>query len=144
MPRRISSMTPEQLAALAARAYRHMRPWSAGQFAATLALPHSVLTTTDHAFALGSVVADEAEILALAADPEVQRQGEASRALAAFHAAAAARGATRCFLEVAAANAPARAFYTARGYAEAGRRRGYYTLPDGRRDDAVVMTRTLP
>ncbi|SMX38312.1 GNAT family N-acetyltransferase [Maliponia aquimaris] len=137
-------MTPETLAALAARAYTHMRPWSAAQFAETLAGPHTLLAATGHAFVLGTVVAGEAEILALAADPEVQRQGEGTRALAIFHAEATARGATACFLEVAATNAPARAFYADRGYAEAGRRRGYYTRPDGTRDDAVIMTRTLP
>lgn len=137
-------MTPEALAALAARAYTHMRPWTAAQFADTLSGPHTLLATTPHAFVLGTVVAGEAEILALAADPEVLRQGEGTRALALFHAEAAARGATTCCLEVAAANAPARAFYTARGYTEAGKRRGYYARPDGTRDDAVIMTRTLP
>lgn len=137
-------MTPEALAALTARAYRHMAPWSAAQLADTLARPHALLAATDHACVLGTVVADEAEILALAADPDHQRRGEASRALDKFHAAAQARGATRVFLEVAAANAPARAFYSARGYAEAGRRRGYYARPDGTRDDAVIMSRALP
>lgn len=137
-------MTPEALAALAARAYRHMTPWRAEQFAETLARPHALLSCTDHAFVLGTVVADEAEILSLAADPDHQRTGEASRALAAFHVSARDRGADRVFLEVAAANAPARAFYAARGYDEAGLRSGYYARPVGTRDDAVIMTRALP
>ena len=137
-------MTPETLAALTTRAYRHLTPWSAAQFAQTLANPHSLLVSTDHAFVLGQVIADEAEILALAADPDRQRQGEASRALTAFHTRAAERGAARVFLEVGAANAPARAFYIRHGYAEVGVRRGYYLRPDGTRDDAVIMSRSLP
>lgn len=100
-------MTPETLAALSARAYRHMTPWSARAFADTLARPHALLTCTGHAFALGLVIADEAEILALACDPQVQRQGEGTALLARFHKDAQARGAARIFLEVAAANRPA-------------------------------------
>ncbi|MBS0124851.1 GNAT family N-acetyltransferase [Thetidibacter halocola] len=137
-------MTPEALASLAARAYRHMRPWTEAQFAETLALPHSLLVTRPGAFVLGQIVADEAEILALACDPDHQRQGQASAALDAFHAQALTRGAARTLLEVAAANAPARAFYARHGYAEAGRRKGYYHRPDGTRDDALVMARALP
>lgn len=137
-------MTPETLSALTQRAYRHLTPWSAAQFAQTLSCPHSLLTTTDHAFVLGQIIADEAEILALAADPEQQRKGEASRALSAFHRQATARGVTRVFLEVAAANDAARAFYSGHGYSGVGLRRDYYPRPDGSRDDAVVMCRTLP
>lgn len=137
-------MTPEALAALSARAYRHMAPWSAQAFAETLARPHALLTATEHAFVLGLVVAGEAEILALAADPDHQRQGAASAALAGFHEAAAARDATRVLLEVAAANTPARAFYSRQGYREIGLRRGYYRRPDQPPDDAVLMDRALP
>ncbi|WP_305971261.1 MULTISPECIES: GNAT family N-acetyltransferase [unclassified Mameliella] len=137
-------MTPEALAALAARAYRHMKPWTAAQFAETLARPHALLASTEHAFVLGTVIVDEAEILALAADPDHQRRGAASRALRLFHAQAVERGARRIFLEVASANAPARAFYARHGYGETGLRQGYYPRPDGPPDDAVVMSRALP
>lgn len=136
-------MTPEALAALSARAYRHMAPWSAQAFADTLARPHALLTATDHAFVLGLVVAGEAEILALAVDPDHQRQGLATATLSRFHAEAAARDATRVLLEVAAANAPARAFYARQGYRETGLRRGYYRRPDEPPDDAVIMDRPL-
>lgn len=137
-------MTPEALADLAERAYRHMTPWTAEQFADTLARPHTLLAATEHAFVLGTVIVDEAEILALAADPEHQRQGAASRALELFHAQTLERGARQVFLEVAAANTPARAFYARHGYSEIGLRRGYYPRPDGPPDDAVVMSRALP
>jgi ribosomal-protein-alanine N-acetyltransferase len=137
-------MTPEALAALSERAYRHMRPWTAAQFADTLNGPHTLLATSQHAFVLGRVVADEAEILALASDPASQRQGEASRALAHFHTMAYERGANRVFLEVAAANSGACAFYAAQGYTPSGMRQNYYAHADGSRDNAVIMTRALP
>lgn len=136
-------MTPEALAALAARAYTHQKPWSAQAFADTLARPHALLAVTEHAFVLGLVVADEAEILALAADPDRQREGHATAALAQFHADAAKRGAARVFLEVASRNAPAIALYTAQGYSPVGKRRAYYPQPDGTADDALVLARDL-
>ncbi|MDJ0822556.1 MAG: GNAT family N-acetyltransferase [Paracoccaceae bacterium] len=137
-------MTPDALAALSARAYRYMAPWSAQAFADTLTRPTSLLKTSDHAFVLGQVVADEAEILALAADPAHQRQGEATTALQAFHKAASARGAQKVFLEVSAENAPAIRFYQSHGYSERGRRKAYYRLQVGQTADALIMARDLP
>ncbi|MEQ5869892.1 GNAT family N-acetyltransferase [Sagittula sp. NFXS13] len=136
-------MTPETLADISARAYRHMRPWTAASFADSLANPHALLSHSDHAFVLGLVIAGEAEILALAADPDHQRTGQASVALAAFHADAQKAGAAQVFLEVARSNAPAIAFYERHGYAVAGLRKGYYPQPGGPPDDALVMSRTL-
>ncbi|MBP0481613.1 GNAT family N-acetyltransferase [Sagittula salina] len=137
-------MTPESLADLSARAYTHMQPWSAQAFADTLARPHALLTVTEHAFVLGLVVAGEAEVLALAADPDHLRKGHAARTLACFHQDAEKRGASRVFLEVASQNAPARALYAAAGYTPAGLRKGYYPQPGAPADDALVLTRILP
>lgn len=138
-------MTPETLAGIAARAYRHMTPWTAAQYAETLGNACSLLVHEPGAFALGFVVPDDmGEIAALACDPAYQRQGRASRVLQRFCEAAAEQGAGRVILEVSAENGPAIAFYTARGFAMAGTRRGYYRTPDGRRADALVMTRALP
>lgn len=137
-------MTPAALAGIAARAYRHMTPWREADFAATLAQPTTLLSAGEGAFVLGRVVAGEAEILALATDPACQRRGAARAVLARFEAGASARGAEEIFLEVAAANTPARAFYEACGYARAGLRKAYYTCPDGSRDDALLMRKALP
>jgi len=134
----------EVLAALSARAYRHMTPWTAESFAATLNSPHTLLTHHADAFVLGQVIADEAEILALATDPAAQRQGAGRAALNAFHTAAEARGARRVLLDVAAANAPARAFYAKAGYTEIGRRPKYYRRGPDDFDDALVLSRDLP
>ena len=136
-------MTPEALAAIAAAAYAHATPWSARDFAEALALPRTLLATADTAFVLGQVIADEAEILALATRPEAQRTGAASRALEDFETQARNRGATEVFLEVAEDNAPARAFYTRHGYGVTGRRKGYYPRPDGPAADALLMHKAL-
>ncbi|MDO5662979.1 MAG: GNAT family N-acetyltransferase [Brachybacterium sp.] len=58
-------------------------------------------------------------------------------------AAAVTGGAGAMLLEVREDNTRARAFYERAGYAEVGRRRGYYRIA-GRRVDAIVMRRDLP
>mgnify|MGYP006158455271 CR=1 FL=1 len=60
-----------------------------------------------------------------------------------FLAQARRRGAETAFLEVAESNTAARALYARAGFTESGRRRGYYHLPDGTPEDALVMTCTL-
>jgi ribosomal-protein-alanine N-acetyltransferase len=137
-------MTPEALARLQARAYRHMTPWRAQDFADLIGLSTTRLLTRPHGLLLARIVVDEAEILALATDPDHQRQGIARALLETFQGQAVAEGVTRVFLEVASRNQPAQAFYQALGYREAGRRRDYYADPAGGRDDAVLMTRALP
>lgn len=136
-------MTPETLAQISAAAYRHMAPWSAEDFAQTLASRFALLTTGPEAFVLGQVIVDEAEILALATAPAAQGKGAATEVLTRFCQEARARGATRLFLEVAASNLPARRLYEKHGFQQTGLRRGYYTRPEGGRDDALLMSRAL-
>lgn len=91
------------------------------------------------AFALAQVAADEAEVLSIAVDPTWQRQGVAVRLVEGVKRGASRGGAQTLFLEVAAGNAAAIALYQKTGFAEAGRRKGYYARPDGSREDAIVM-----
>ncbi|SNR47961.1 GNAT family N-acetyltransferase [Puniceibacterium sediminis] len=134
---------PAALAALQSRAYRDMSPWSARDFADLLDHPTALLTAQPHAFCLGRIIVDEAEILALATDPAHQRQGLASGILLSFLQAAAGRGAVTVFLEVAATNVAALAFYRKHGFDQSGLRKGYYPQPDGSRTDALLMSRAL-
>lgn len=136
-------MTPDALAALHARAFTRLRPWSAAEFTSLLTSPHVFLTAMPHSFALGRVVTDEAELLTIATDPAKQRSGFGAACLAAFETTAHARGATQCFLEVDAENAAAIALYRHSGFAETGRRANYYSLPDGTRTDAILMAKPL-
>jgi [ribosomal protein S18]-alanine N-acetyltransferase len=137
-------MTPQDMAALHARAFRGQRPWTAEEFAGLLASPHTGLVSGPLEFVLGRVLAGEAEILTLAVDPEVQRQGRARALVMRFLTDAAAKGAARAYLDVADDNLPARALYAQAGFREVGRRRGYFARADGPAADAIVMARDLP
>ena len=95
-------------------------------------------------FLLARALAGDAEVLTLAVRPEARGRGVGSRLLATFLTEAAARGAARAFLEVAADNAVARRLYARHGFAEVGRRRDYFTRTGGGTVDAVVMARDLP
>lgn len=131
------------MAACHARAFEGQgRAWSAKEFADLLDSPHVFAVGDRRAFALGRAVAGEAELLTIATDPPHRRQGLARDVLSAFEASAAARDVTRVFLEVSAGNAAAITLYRAAGYAETGRRKGYYQTAEGRKD-ALLMEKRL-
>lgn len=131
-------MTADQLAALHAACFTVPRPWSAAEFASLLASPNVVLITAAQGFALGRVIADEAELLTIAVHPDARRQGVGRKLLSGLIGQVAARGASALFLEVSAKNDSAIALYHVAGFNEAGRRKAYY--PDAAtRIDALVM-----
>jgi ribosomal-protein-alanine N-acetyltransferase len=136
-------VTPDSLASLHAAAFTEQRPWSAAEFAGLLASPHVFLVTEPNGFALGRVIVDEVELLTIATAPQAQRQGIGRRLMQAFEAEAKGRGARLAHLEVAADNLPALALYQAQGWAETGRRAGYYPRSDGSPADALMMQKTL-
>jgi ribosomal-protein-alanine N-acetyltransferase len=117
---------PTALANTHAAALVTERPWTATEFQILLGQPTTLLAGDARAFVLGRVILDEAEVLTLATHPAHRRQGLARAALATFLCAAHARGATRAFLDVAEDNLAARALYAGAGFAEIGRRDGYY------------------
>ncbi len=132
------------MSALLARAFAGAsRGWSTEELTALLDSPHVFVLSEPDAFVLGRVVADEAEILTIATDPDSQRQGAARHLLAAFETQAAGRGATRAFLEVAADNSPAIALYDTAGYREIARRAAYYDRAGSGRVDALIMEKSL-
>jgi ribosomal-protein-alanine N-acetyltransferase len=137
-------MTPDEMAALHARSFTDQRPWAAAEFAGLLASPHAFLVTEPMGFLLGRVLVGEAEVLTLAVDPDARRQGRARLLLRRFLGLAGSKGAVTVFLDVAADNIPARALYAQAGFAEAGRRRGYFARSAGPAADAIVMSRALP
>jgi ribosomal-protein-alanine N-acetyltransferase len=119
--------------------------WTAPQCAGLLPMSGVWLTLAldGHAaigFALGRVVAGEAELLLLAVRRESQGKGVGQRLLDRFGATAADKGARKLHLEVRDGN-PAVRLYERNGYREAGRRPGYYTGRDGGRFDALTLTR---
>ncbi len=119
-------MTPAALAALHATAFTRPRPWSALEFRAVLDGAGAFLLTEGQGFLVGRALAAEAELLTLAVAASARRQGIGARLLTLFEAKAALLGAKAAFLEVASDNVAALALYRGAGWAEAGRRRGYY------------------
>lgn len=130
----VSASDAAWLAAIHASAFDE--PWPAADIALLMNGPgvYAFAARIDGApvaFILCRTVADEAEILTLATAPTGRRLGAASALVAAAAAAATTVGATALFLEVAQDNRGALALYEGKGFAEVGRRRGYYRRPSG-------------
>ncbi|MCF6430767.1 MULTISPECIES: GNAT family N-acetyltransferase [unclassified Leisingera] len=137
-------LTPKKMAATHAAAFTRSRPWRAAEFASLLDSPLVFAAGDARCFALVRVIADEAELLTIATDPAHQRQGLARRCMAEWESAVRDRGAAEAFLEVAEDNAPAQALYRAGGFAECGRRKGYYLRQGAAAADAILMRKALP
>ena len=136
-------MTPETMAEIHRRAMRVPQPWTAPSMKDLLTAPGAVFVDVERAFALGRVIAGEAELLIIAVDPDEQGRGLGRRCLGRFLSACRDHGAGRVFLEVAADNAAARGLYASEGFTQDGLRRGYYRLPGGGRVDALLLSRPL-
>jgi ribosomal-protein-alanine N-acetyltransferase len=144
--RRVDETAADLLAALHGACFAPS--WDAASFRGLLLRPGSIgfvaPGTRPQAFILVQIAADECEILTIGTLPEARRRGLAGTVLSAVGAEAAARGAGVMFLEVAEDNQSARALYDAFGFAEAGRRRGYYRAQDGHLSDALTLRAALP
>lgn len=116
-------------------------PWSEGSVASELENPLSLwLVAREGERVLGYVgsqtVLGEADMMNLAVAPEVRRRGIARRLVEGLISALKGGGVHSLTLEVRASNEPARALYAALGFAQAGRRPGYYRNP---REDALIL-----
>ena len=129
------------LAMIHAACFSLPRPWTAFEIKALLESPHVFLLGESDGFLMGRAVAGEAELLTLAVLPAARRQGIGARLVQAFLAEARTRQSAQAFLEVAAGNTAALALYESAGFAQVGRRKGYYTGADGHSDDALVLSR---
>lgn len=117
--------------------------WTRSQCSGILPMTGVSLTIAEEGrapagFSLVRRVAEEAELLLLAVDPERQRRGIGQALLDDFVAGALAHGAHRLHLEVRDGN-PAISLYRSAGFVAAGRRRNYYHGPDGAAFDAVTL-----
>ena len=133
-------MTFEEMARLHHDSFTLPLPWAASEIAATLSSPFSFALVRDKGFLLGQVVAGEAELLTIAVAPDARRQGIGRALVEAFLTEAKARNAESAFLEVAETNTAARSVYAAAGFAQTGRRKGYYRGA-GLVVDAILMGR---
>lgn len=91
-------------------------------------------------FLIGRVIADEAEILNLAVEPDMRHRGAGRALVREVILYAVARGVKYLFLEVRAGNIAARRLYAGEQFQSVARRPGYYQNPP---EDALVLRREL-
>ena len=89
-------------------------------------------------YLLATIIEDEAEILSIGVKPNRQRQGVGKRLLKHFFDYGASRNMAKAVLEVAEDNLPALRLYRDFGFAEFGRRKGYYKQGN-QKIDAIIM-----
>jgi ribosomal-protein-alanine N-acetyltransferase len=132
------------LARLHARCFTEF--WSVESFASLLANQgcFALADDAEQGFIVVQVVADQSEVLSVGVDPAARRRGIASKLLSEALKQAADMGAIMMFLEVDCRNLPAIALYKQVGFAEMGRRKAYYTTPEGSRSDALTFRKEFP
>ena len=118
-------------------------PWSEKSVAEELSNPLALwLVALDGDRPVGYVgsqtVLDETDMMNLAVADGYRRQGIGEMLVAELVSRLKDRGSRCLTLEVRASNAPARSLYEKLGFAEIGRRPGYYRNP---REDALILRR---
>lgn len=128
--------------------------WTRRQVEDTLLLPGTACMLADSAgeepapgetvagFALTRCVVDEEELLLLAVEPRWRGRGVGRRLLQRVVADAQARRIARLFLEMRDGNDAAR-LYAAAGFAQVGRRPGYYRRGSGGPFDAITCAMSI-
>lgn len=123
-------------------------PWTRGNFVDSLAAGYlAEMLVHDRDGLIGYFVAmagvDEMHLLNLTVAPAHQRCGHSRTLLDALQRRCLERRLPKLWLEVRASNMRALQVYAAGGFAEVGRRRGYYPAGKGQREDAIVMSLSL-
>lgn len=131
----------DDLAALVSIERGSARPWSAESFTEEMA--HAPPTLFVHrrseratAYAVVRVQGLEMDIVNLAVDPDLRRQGLGRALLRALLDQAGESGIESVFLEVREGNRAARGLYLDAGFKPSQRRRGFYREPV---EDAILM-----
>lgn len=122
--------------------------WSEKAFGTLLNLPttHAIggwIEGQLASFIVAQFFAGDAEILTLATLRSFRRQGLAQALIDFLETDLGSEGIQKWMLEVAADNATAIKFYTNLGFAADSRRSNYYKREDGKRIDAILMTKHL-
>lgn len=128
--------------------------WNRRQIEDSLAMPNTFALVADGAgeiwagraapglaaagFVLARHAPGEEELLLIAVRPENRRRGIGEALIRRLAQDARVRGAERIFLEMR-ENNPAAALYRRVGFEPIGRRKGYYSLADGTRMDAITF-----
>ena len=142
--RRMVADDLETVIAIEQSIYTH--PWTPGNFADSLTAGyHCWIVESSGAiagYAVVAIAAEEAHLLNLSIAGPLQRRGLGRELLAFVVKLARDYAARSILLEVRPSNEAARTLYTAAGFTEIGRRKGYYPAAGGR-EDAVVLALSL-
>lgn len=132
-------------AVLAVEAEAYEFPWTRGNFVDSIAAGYAAQVLygaggelLGYFVAMGGV--EEMHLLNITTAPQHQHRGHARYMLDALVGLCRRRAAQRLWLEVRRSNLRAQSIYRRRGFVEVGVRRGYYPAPQGRREDALVMS----
>ena len=145
---RLSLTDIARMAALHAQAFPASEAWSERQFEDLLAQDSMRAYAIDDrgsllVFGVIQIVLDQAEILTLATASKHRRRGVATRLLTEVEGEFIGLGFKKWLLDVAADNPGALAFYQKTGFEIDGRRPGYYKRLEGKRVDAILMSKPM-
>ena len=140
----------ERMAAIHQKAFAKLdqKGWTADTIATVLEGPGGFVVVAKRSgviegFALFRQIADEAELITFAVDPDYQRLGIAYQILEAACDHLTAQVCISIFLEVRSDNEAAIALYQRHGFANSGVRKGYYKTENGVRVDALTFSKHL-
>jgi ribosomal-protein-alanine N-acetyltransferase len=136
----------DEVMAIEQRVYSH--PWTHGNFEDSLNSAYYARLLRDAAgrllgYFLVMPVLDEAHLLNLSVDAELQHQGYGQRLMHEAVKLARLHNLQTMLLEVRVSNRHALSFYSRFGFREIGRRKNYYPVTDTQREDAIMMTMPL-
>ncbi|BCX82532.1 [ribosomal protein S18]-alanine N-acetyltransferase [Methylomarinovum caldicuralii] len=133
------------VAAIEASAYQF--PWSLNIFKNCLKTGYSCWVAEAYGEIVGygilSLGVGEAHVMNLCVAPDKQGQGYGRKLLEHLIGVAEKEAAEMMFLEVRPSNEPAIRLYHRLGFNEVGRRKDYYPAADGKREDALILARSL-
>ena len=133
------------VAAIEASAYRF--PWSLNIFKNCLKVGYSCWVAEMYGEIIGygilSIGVGEAHVMNLCIAPDKQGQGHGRKLLEHLITVAEREGVEMMFLEVRPSNESAIRLYHRLGFNEVGRRKDYYPATDGKREDALILARSL-
>lgn len=141
-------LTQNDLAAIAAIEKSAQKfPWSKQQLQDSLTAGHfcvAIKADVVIGYAILSTVLDEAEILNICIRPDYQHQGYGAKLFNYLLRYAQNRQINKIFLEVAASNLPAIAFYEKQGFKKISIRKNYYHREaDNLAEDALIYQYVL-
>ena len=136
-------MTPFEMARLHLLSGGHTRPWSEMEYKKLRDTNTSRLFHTENGFLIGRIIDRDAEIINVIIHPDYRRLGKASKLIGMFEKEAKDAGSSKCFLEVAESNSSAKKLYSSLGYLKVGQRHNYYKFLNGRKDDAIILSKEI-